>query len=440
MEELDRRIEVFHDAKAVALITETRSKRDRYYENEIKDVHVADDTVRIACWGRDNDQPQCRERLVEQNNIVPGILSTRRDILLGAGLIAYRKRYEDGKIIKEPVAIPDEAQAFFEENDIEEYLCMASRELLFHANVFTEMVKNKGKDRIASLKLQQCVHVRATEKRDGIIPAYYISDAWKAMRHMKKAKRKAAKVGSYEADKNDKKSKFIYHTGDNLLGDQYYYIPSWWGSKTWIELANKIPLFHKYNLEHGYNIRYHIEIPKGYFRGKTTGDLSGKALKDAKAAEADAKRKFIDQMNRFLAGVQNAGRAVYTDYELNVQLGKDFPGIKITTISADLKDEALLKLFEKSNQANISAQAIHPTLAAIENQGKLSSGSDIRNAYLLYLAVKTPTPERILMKPIELVKKINGWPRDIYYGFQHIELTRLDENPTGNREFNPATS
>lgn len=81
--------------------------------------------------------------------------------------------------------------------------------------------------------------------------------------------------------------------------------------------------------------------------------------------------------------------------------------------------------------ANISAQAIHPTLANIETAGKLSSGTEIRNAFLMYLIIAAPVYRDMLQEVVELVKQENGWPTDIQYAIRDAELTTLAENPAG---------
>jgi hypothetical protein len=145
----------------------------------------------------------------------------------------------------------------------------------------------------------------------------------------------------------------------------------------------------------------------------------------------------MDDVNTFLAGIANAGRTLFTKYELDKSLGKEYPGIKIMPLSYDMKDEALLKLFERSNTANTSAQGLHPSLAGIETAGKLSSGTEIRNAFLIWLIINAPLPRRNILSPLELVKRENNWPRDIYFGIRDYEMTTLSNDASGMQESAP---
>lgn len=141
----------------------------------------------------------------------------------------------------------------------------------------------------------------------------------------------------------------------------------------------------------------------------------------------------MDDINAFLAGENNAGRTIFTKKELD-ELSKTWKGIEILPLNFDLKDSALLELFDKSNTANFSAQGFHPTLANVETQGRLSSGTEMRNAFLMYVLTSTPQPRKLIFKNIELVKRVNGWQEDVFYGIRDFELAPLSESKSGVQE------
>lgn len=391
---------------------------------------------KVRSWGSRNSLPQYREQLVMENNIIPSLISTKCDITLGSGLFAYKEEFvaDGGKRNIIEVKMPSKIQEWLDKVDIDDYLDKAVKNLYMHANVFTEFTRTKGGE-IDMMTAKECRHTRSGIQNDaGRVTEYFLSGSWARDPQSPDKLQIKDPVSVPAYDPQQKQVKFMYHTGDTLLGDDYYYVPTWWGDIHWIELSNAIPVFHKANIRNGYTIRFHIEVPKGYFDEKVTAAGSD-ALKRAEEVSAAKKLAFMEKVNDILAGVENTGRALFTEYNLNVALGKDMPGIKITPINVDIKDQALLKLFEKSNEANISSQGIHPTLANIQTQGKLSSGSEIRNAFLMYLTIKTPKPRRILLRPInKIVRKDNDWPMDIQLGFRDMEITTLDDNPAGLQE------
>lgn len=394
-------------------------------------VSVSENTsIKIKQWGKKNEQPNQRESLIGENNIVPELLKTKLDITVGGELICFKKRFEGEKIIKDYQMIPPEIEEWLEASDFDTYRFSACKNLYVHANIFSEFVRDKG-GRIASIKSLESRHTRC-EKMDakGVVNNYAWRGHWKP---------KASEVKDFPITtipryrKGQKQSKFVIHSGDDLLKpDEYYFSPAWWGGKNWIELANAIPEFHKANLTHGYTIRYHIQIPNGYFADSTSQALTPDDRKAAVGKEEAAKQVFLNKLNDFLAGIPQTGRSLYSSYNIDRATGKEFSGIKITPINVDLQDEALLKLFEKSNQANISAQGIHPTLASVETAGKLSSGSEMRNALLMYVATKVARPRRLVVNNIlRFVGVENKWPRDLHFTIQDMEITTLDENKSG---------
>jgi hypothetical protein len=424
------RLAVIEEHGAIVSFGQVSFNNEDTRPGRISKVSVgADEPLTIRLWGAKNNLPQIREDLVNSNNIVPSMLGTKRDMILGAGLMTYRETFVDGKREVQEIEMPPAIRKWLDDTDGEKQILYAGRELMLHANVYTDFVRDRA-GRIATMKTLRTAYVRAEEKDlTDRINHWYWSPGWALS---KKDQRLAPpqKIPNYQRGK--KQPKFILHTYDDICRtDDYYYAPAWWGGWQWIDLANAIPHFHRANVQHGYSIRYHIEVPSDYFDDNVPEMVTDEPVENAETRKAQAKEAFLDGLNNFLAGVKNAGRTVVTEYEINRQLGKDFPGIKITPLKVDLQDKALLELFDASNRANISAQAIHPTLANIETSGKLSSGSEIRNAFLMYLAIKTPTPRRILLEPLYLVARENGWDPTVKFGFRDIQLTTMDESKTG---------
>lgn len=429
---------LLRDAGAIVSFSSTPSVTDRP-GNGGKDTRVTfgkDQVATIRSWGNNNLLPQEREALVLDNNIVPELMATKRDITIGQGLMCYTERFESGKRIIEEVDMPKAARLFFDNmpdfnggQTIEDFLLKICRNLMFHANMMAEY-RRDANGKILSMEAFECRHIRPEKMNArGIVENWYWSGNWK---ERTKKDFMPQRIPAYMGE-GKKQGKFVYHVQDDLLNDDYLGIPTWWGGRAWIECANAIPMFHINNLRNGYTIRWHIEIPTNYFLDMTAAAQTQAQKDEARDKESKARQEFLRRLNEFLAGFEQAGRALITEYEINRQLGKEFPGIKVTPLDVDIKDKALLELFSHSNDANISAQGVHPTLAAIQTQGKLSSGSEIRNAFAMYVAIKTPVKRDLLKKFLRLTHRVNGWGEGIQWGFRDIEITKLDDNPTGKQ-------
>ena len=398
---------------------------------EISVSYGTSGTAKIQSWGNKNNLPYDREMLIRDNNISPQLIATKRSILIGSGPIAYTKRFEKGKEIRDRVEIPTEAQEFFDLLDESGYWANAAKNLIMHGGPFTEYVRTNGK-KIASAKSHESRHIRREiQDSKGFSPNFYKCGRW--AKKKKSADRfPILKIPAWRKDITA--NKFMRYKGDDLLFDDYYYDPAWWSARHWIAIANCIPLFHQANLDQGYNIRYHIEVPFDYFTDYSINAVTVEEIANQEQKADAAKAEFLTKINAFLSGVENSGKAIFTFYEINKALGKDFPGVKIKPLNVDLKDEALLKLYDKSNSAVTSAMGVHPTLAAIETAGKLSSGSEMRNAFLIYTAIHSPANRHILMDVARFVKKENEWDPNVHYTFGDIEITKLDDDKSGKKE------
>jgi len=96
------------DAKAIVTQTDLDVQSDI---GKIRTIRQRE----IMSWGADNTLPQQRELLVRSNNVVGELIATKRDITLGSGMYAFKKRFENDpqtgqrKVIKEEVEIPSKA-------------------------------------------------------------------------------------------------------------------------------------------------------------------------------------------------------------------------------------------------------------------------------------------------------------------------------------------
>ena len=427
-------ISEFHtfDAHSGVLLSFMKDTGDLYDIGEVS--NLAGLPTKIKYWGNKNLLPDSRDKLLMESNIVGQLIRKKGDILIGQGLQAYREVYQDGKKIIEPLPIRPEILEWIETSGyLDTYEDTAVINWYKHANVFAEFLMEKS-GKVMTLTAHDCKYVRAAEKMNGKIPSYYVCADWN-----KKIDTKNPVVPISNYDKDKKQPKFILHVGDSMFHDGYYYHPAYWGGEEWISLANMIPVFHKANIQNGYSVRFHIKIPKDYFLDKVayqTASGDETAQNECIKKAHDAKKKFMDSMNDFLAGAKNSGRALFTIDDFD-PMTKMYHGIKIEPVNFDMKDESLLKLFEISDRANIAGQGLPATLAGIETQGKLSSGAEIRNYLMYYIISSLYRPRRILLKPFELMLKLNNWyDPQVKYTFEDVLITKLDENKSGIQPMN----
>lgn len=369
---------------------------------------------KFAYWGSNNLLPEDLIKLVYGNDLKPNLIKKRVNFNCGKGPITYKEEIAEGKRKKVYVLDPV-IEDFLKKSDYKKLMRSVDTDLEMFNNAFVEFVLTKGK-KVSSMRKLDATNVRAEliDEYTGRINNYFLSADWKSPK-----KDRIIQVPSFDPEYPKYNKKFILHIREEQSGQPYYAIPNWIGSKDATEVAETIWKFHKAGLKNGYALRYHIKIPSAYFNQFPEPERERR--------KADLR----DSMNNWLAGAENAGKALVSYLE-------HIPGQvnpsewKIDTISADLKDTAFSVLFEQSTISNAQSHGIHPTLAGVILSGSLGSGSEIRTLYHSHIALETNEPRDMIFEPItKVVAPLNGWDKDIKFGVEDIELTSLDQNPTG---------
>lgn len=387
-----------------------------------------DKRLNIAKWFKEskNLEPNNIIATLLANNIAPAILDTKAKFIAGSGVITYQTDIVDGKKTNKLVSYA-EIEDWMEESAINDVMFNTAKDYNFFGNAFFEGRYNKKK------QIKDISHIDASTVRaeamnaSGIIPNYLVCGDWQKPKYNpeKISEGNVVKVKAFqkEVDAEALYPKYIYHVKDYTPGNPYYSLPTWYGSLMWIELANTIPAWHLSGINNGYALRYIIEVSESYF---------DRLQDQTKITEAKAKLQL--DLENCLSGSENTSKSIYVTMKHSDFTEKGI--LKITPIETDLHDEAFSLLFSHSNTAITSGFAIDPTLCGIETDGKLSSGSEKRIAYELWLRLHAVKPRKQLLGVLDHVIKVNGWDKKykgLKFGFENIQLTTLDQNPTGSQ-------
>jgi hypothetical protein len=392
-------------------------------------------TFKYVPWYDDsgNMEPANILNVITENNISPEILNTKAKFIIGKGIRYYITEIKDGK--EKKLLIKDaEIDQFLKRSNIFETLDNSAKDAQYFGNGFIEVIKKMNG--IHSISHIDATISRAEEAEGGIIPAYFLCGNWAKPKYvegddnMEEGNVIRVEAFPFDEDWNYDEAyldsipaKSIYHFKEYTPGYPYYSLPSWYGTMKWIKLANAIPEWHLSGMTNGYAIRYIIEVNERYFARFTDQEQ----IQSAKA-------KLEEDLKTCLAGKDNAGKSIYTVMPDEQYREKGL--IRITPIQTHLHDEAFTVLFDHSNTATTSGFAIDPTLCGIETQGKMSSGSEKREAYDIWLKLHANRQRAKFTKLMDAISAINGWVKrypTLEWGFENVELTTLDVTPTGTQ-------
>lgn len=377
-----------------------------------------------------NLEPSELLQVVMNNNMAPSILATQAKFTVGEGIRTYEEVIVDGKVKKEVKVIPA-IEKFIENNNLNEVLYRAAKDYFVLGNFFLQGVFNSLK------KVVKVVHtdastVRLSAPNSKMEHDYFVCSNWKSPIYDENDPQKGnctriagmTERNPFKDNTDEWKQEFfphfMYHGKEYNPGSPYYGIPGWYGTRKWLELSNLIPEWHINTLKNGHSIRYMVEISEQVFAGVKKEDLK------------EAKIKLQNEINEYLAGIENAGKSLFINMPHQFYTEKGL--IRITPIDNNLNDAAYTQLFQNSNNASTSGFAMSPTLAGIETAGKLSSGSEIRNAHEMWVSVHAERPRSVLIHFLDQIKIINGWDKEyptLKFGFENARITTLAESPTG---------
>jgi hypothetical protein len=380
-----------------------------------------------ARWGHDNDYPQ---RLINavKSDPVAALIEKKIAFHYGRGLMFYRKSVDtegNEKIMIVPdEQIPQEIHDFMELNDWENFMegIITDYEWwqMYHVQYITS---NEGK--IVQVKWQRTKDVRP-EKRNintGDIHQYYLSGYWPIP--------KSNEVLPVPAFKKDANVSGIYRHGSISVDKDYFKDPAWHSITRWLYIASKIPRWILANIDNAMNIKYHVEIPFKYFQDRCPADRY-----KAEAEHEEAIAKLIEDtfknMDNYLTGEKNVHKAFYS-FINTLDDGKQAPGWKITPLSNDVKDESWLRAYGTAAIAMISGIGLSQSIAGsiLPNGLGSGSGSDLREQFNFYIQVMTTRPREKTLEPWKIIKKRNGWPKDLHMGYRDIVLQSLDQSKGG---------
>lgn len=379
------------------------------------------DSKELAYWGNDNYFPQNILGVSINNSITPGLLNFKANALQ-KGLVLYKEEIVEGKKKRLDV-IDAELEQWLEDIDVDKFVLGASQDAVYFMNVFSEVIFSRDGRKIVGLNRLDASNCRVSTD----YKTAFVYKNWD----------KIGLVYDYAFPLVQKGGRvsptMVYHAKNSFPGAMFYGVAPWIGSLNWLKMANEIPIYKWASIKNGFSIKYHIEMPGNYFTELYPNSRMNPATglpytdKDRLDKEIELKR----QMNDFLAGAENAGKAFYSKFAIGSD-GKPMAGWKITPLEDKTKYDAYLEDFNTSNQAITSAHNINPSLASVNTEGKLSSGSEMRNAFNIFNEIALNSEKKLILEPLMWAK---NWSfpdkKNIKIGFKTVELTTTDAVKSG---------
>lgn len=421
--------------------------------------------LEVAPWGEDNRFPQNIVNHMEACGIAQATLKKIASALYGSGLI-YGKVIEidaGGNEVFQQAKKGEfpEVDAFWKNNRIPRFLAEYYLDYAYFANCYPELILNSKGDKIAGIVHQESCDVREKQYgKSGKLEEVYISKIWgltsdqfakfdptKKVRGILQENNEPTKVdGSvviarkaidmyFPMDsmetylkKYPKERNFILPVKFPSPNKTYYQVASWDGARLagWIDIASKVPNMIKSMIDKAFTIKYHIEIPEGYFSRKY-----GEAI--WKGMTADQRKKaredLLTDMDNFLSGSENAYKSFISYFETDPIDKKEYDRIKISAIDSKTNVDKDLLTASTANSEIMLAMGVNPNIIGAGKPGGVYSsnqgGSNVREGKLEHDA-SLVIDRHLLMEPFELIKAFNRWPDELEFRHKNTVLLTLD--------------
>ena len=400
-----------------------RSGGDAAGEKLFKMVEKEDDTqyttvggVNVSRWGSDNLFPNSL-RAVFDNNLAPGLLDFKTDMLFGAGYTLVNEQTE------QPEEFAKEWE-WLKSWDVFTFLLQQITDFVTCENIFGQARRSVSGKMVADILHVNAQECRLEVMKNGVSQRIVVGDYTDLGGAFRAYPRWDIFADAQQGRMKDKIA--MYHLKKPTFGFRYYNYPVFVGAmNTWVPVANLIPTMHLSTLRNMLMAAYHVQIPLE----------SLKKLAAQKNWKEDELNKFVmdklEELDEVLSGAERAGKTFYS-FTAADEHGKQQEW-KITLIDSKLKEqsESYLKLFNDSNQALTSAFQVQPSLASIQLGDKLSSGSEVFNAYNLHVESRTPIARRLIAMPINAALRINFPGTAARLAFKNIPLVRQAKDKSG---------
>lgn len=422
-------------------------------EQDLKPIRVG--SFDVAPWGIDNDLPQTVMSKIDKAEIVGTNANFNWKVAYGLGpkLVQVVRDPATNEVKAFRDVTEGEAYEWYQRNNVPLVLMEILTDLSYFGNAFPLLMAGpKGTDGkrhgIEGITHREAMFSRWGVTSTGLINRHLYSAFWDenpASHPMQDSYvidecNAVADIEKRLLIARDKRMCFPIYIPSP--GRPYYSYPNWWSiyRSGWYDQLVSIPSLKKAILKYNLGVKHIIHIADEYFKEK-------EALMGIDPDNHDARKKLYDdtvkQIGDVMAGEENAGKAIISKKKMmpsgnGMELQKL---IEVETIKNDISGGEYLTDYETGANIISYAMDVHPSLIGAtpgKNSNSLS-GSNIREIFIMKQSLSKPMLQ-LALQWWPVVRKINGWSRDLEIVVQDSLFTTLDQSKSGEiRTQNQAT-
>jgi hypothetical protein len=403
-------------------------------------------------WGENNTLPQSVIEKIYKNPVLGSGLKFTIDAMYGDG-IKYGILEDDGKGGKKFTERNDIADItmFFEENDINGYHLEMCSDMATFYNTFPEIIFNR-KGKIVTLSCKEAAFSRWEEMDEkAAIKHHFYSARWGSSKMDRNKdidvtdvldsrwplRDLMIRLGRTENEDGELVNtltskgpfRFIIPISYPTPGRSYYQKPYWFSifESGWYDFACKIPEFKNALMDNQMEIKYHIELSDDYF----PSIFRSEGITEPEKHKARIIQEYTN-LNKFLSDHKNSGKSVISYIKYSPD-GNEMHRMTINVIEQKSLDGKYIEDSEEASNVMSYGMGVHPSLiGSSPGKAKTINGTEARELWIIKQAQLKPMRDRLLM-PLNLIKAVNEWPKEIVFAIPNMMLTTLDKG-TGSEK------
>ena len=390
-----------------------------------------DDKKEFVYWGSDNRLPYFLIDTISKDEVLAANKHFNVLTCYGSGI-----RYESRN---EQQAVPADAVEFERRNSFARLFLELATDMKYFYFCVAVIVMNKKGDKIVNIRPKEACYCRfeKADKNGKINHVFFADfntgtfgkDEYEQVRLLDEydplGELRVLLGREYGADGKRKirtsERKFAIVCKFPTPANRYYPIPYYAAlfRGSWFTIKQLIGIGKRTKIKNHAGIRYLVQINSRYWEELFKNE---KITDEAKRAER--KKQERENINKFLSGVENSGKTLYSGYYVDPN-GTEVQMIKISVIDTNKEGGDWSEDIQEASNMLCYADNIHPNLVgATPGKGQQNnSGSDKRELFTLKQSLEIAYHD-IMKVPFDVVAGFNEW--DVRPVVPMITLTTLD--------------
>lgn len=369
-------------------------------------------TKKYIFWGDNNDLPQQVITEMGKNEFLYRANEFNKDVHFGGGVTYYKEVKKNGQRYIE----------FINDSEINDWMEANEAQLLYKAfvndyetlgNIFPEMLLTTNRAKIARMFRHDAAWCRWAKqdptKRE--VLSLYINSDWSQDKETY-TEEITALNSRFPIENMQQGNKFNYAYRIRPVSSGRYYYEMCNAevliNSTTLEIHSDIKRTMRAILKNQATIRWHIEITQEYLESRY-GKVEWVKIKDDTTRYTKALKEVKEEIDKYLAGADNAGKSLLTGCYYD-KSGNKISGVHITALKNEIEKGQWIPDQQQLANEIFMGMGVDPSaVGGFANQNRsMNSGSEKKNSFQIINSTFA-SDQLITLAPFAFVARYNGW-------------------------------